>query len=240
MEKIYKNLNVYEALQKRFEFIFSEFDNIYVSFSGGKDSGVLLNCLLKYKDEHGITLPIGVFHQDYEAQFQHTTDYVTKTFDKLSVRKDIHLYYMCLPFAVKTSLSNYDLWWYPWDENKKDLWIREQPKRDYVISIDNNIFDWYTLNMQEEDIFNKFTKWYGKQYNGGKTLCLLGLRANESLRRYNAISGLVLTLRIVIVHRRCMTGLLKIYGRQTRNSDSNIITCMTSIIKQVYHSAKCA
>ena len=72
---------------------------------------------------------------------------------------------MCLPFAAKTSLSNYDLWWYPWDENKKDLWIREQPKRDYVISIDNNIFDWYTLNMQEEDIFNKFTKWYGKQYN---------------------------------------------------------------------------
>lgn len=187
LEKIYKNLNVYEALQKRFKFIFSEFDNIYVSFSGGKDSGVLLNCLLKYKDEHGITLPIGVFHQDYEAQFQHTTDYVIKTFDKLSARKDIHLYYMCLPFAAKTSLSNYDLWWYPWDENKKDLWIREQPKRDYVISIDNNIFDWYTLNMQEEDIFNKFTKWYGKQYNGGKTLCLLGLRANESLRRYNAI-----------------------------------------------------
>ena len=30
MEKIYKNLNVYEALQKRFEFIFSEFDNIDV------------------------------------------------------------------------------------------------------------------------------------------------------------------------------------------------------------------
>ena len=36
-------MTVFEAAKKRIEFIFSEFDNVYVSFSGGKDSGVLLN-----------------------------------------------------------------------------------------------------------------------------------------------------------------------------------------------------
>ena len=35
--------NVYELAQERLKIIFNEFDNIYVSFSGGKDSGVLLN-----------------------------------------------------------------------------------------------------------------------------------------------------------------------------------------------------
>ena len=35
--------NVYELTQERLRVIFNEFDNIYVSFSGGKDSGVLLN-----------------------------------------------------------------------------------------------------------------------------------------------------------------------------------------------------
>ena len=47
---IKKNLdiNVYEAFQNRMEYIFQEFDNIYVSFSGGKDSGLLLNLVLDY------------------------------------------------------------------------------------------------------------------------------------------------------------------------------------------------
>ena len=32
----YASQNVYDALQNRFHFIFKEFDNIFVSFSGGK------------------------------------------------------------------------------------------------------------------------------------------------------------------------------------------------------------
>ena len=46
MIREYLEQNVYEALRKRLKFIFEEFDNIYVSFSGGKDSGLLLNMVL--------------------------------------------------------------------------------------------------------------------------------------------------------------------------------------------------
>ena len=49
MKKKYLESNVYENLLNRFHFIFEEFENIYVSFSGGKDSGLLLNLLLDYK-----------------------------------------------------------------------------------------------------------------------------------------------------------------------------------------------
>ena len=42
----YASQNVYDALQNRFHYIFNEFDNIFVSFSGGKDSGLLLNLIL--------------------------------------------------------------------------------------------------------------------------------------------------------------------------------------------------
>lgn len=38
MKKEYINMNVFDALQKRFAFLFQEFKNIYISFSGGKDS----------------------------------------------------------------------------------------------------------------------------------------------------------------------------------------------------------
>ena len=46
MKREYIQKNVYEAVQERFDFLFREFENIYVSFSGGKDSGLLLNLLL--------------------------------------------------------------------------------------------------------------------------------------------------------------------------------------------------
>ena len=35
-------MNVFEAAQQRIEWALTEFDYCYVSFSGGKDSGVML------------------------------------------------------------------------------------------------------------------------------------------------------------------------------------------------------
>ena len=43
-----------------------------VAFSGGKDSGVLLNLALEGARRAGKKL--GLFHLDYEAQYQATTD----------------------------------------------------------------------------------------------------------------------------------------------------------------------
>ena len=67
MKKEYINMNVFDALQKRFEFLFQEFKNIYISFSGGKDSGVLLNLLLDYRNKYASDRVIGVFHHNMTA-----------------------------------------------------------------------------------------------------------------------------------------------------------------------------
>lgn len=76
MIKRYLDLNVYEALLERFHFIFQEFDSIYISFSGGKDSGLLLYLLLDFRDWNYPDKTIGVFHQDFEAQYSATTRYL--------------------------------------------------------------------------------------------------------------------------------------------------------------------
>ena len=65
MERKYLSENVYEAFLKRMELIFEEFDNIYISFSGGKDSGLLLNMVLDYQRKHFPWKRLGVFHQDF-------------------------------------------------------------------------------------------------------------------------------------------------------------------------------
>ena len=56
---IMKLKNVYELIQERLEVIFKEFDNIYISFSGGKDSGVLLNLCLDYMHRNRLKRRIG-------------------------------------------------------------------------------------------------------------------------------------------------------------------------------------
>ena len=42
MSKIYTDKNVLEAALERLEIIFNNFDNIYFSVSGGKDSSVMV------------------------------------------------------------------------------------------------------------------------------------------------------------------------------------------------------
>ena len=42
MPKIYRDKNVYEAAMERYDIIYKNFDHIYFSVSGGKDSSIML------------------------------------------------------------------------------------------------------------------------------------------------------------------------------------------------------
>lgn len=183
MQRKYEDIDVYEAFLRRLDFIFQEFDNIYVSFSGGKDSGLLLHMLMKYKKDKGLSKIIGVFHQDFEAQYKVTTEYVENTFDQYIT--EIEPYWVCLPMAVRTALSSYQIHWYPWDDKQKDLWIRELPDKSYVIHLDNNPVYTYRYRMLQEDLAKQFGRWYKETHGNKKTVCLLGIRADESLQRYS-------------------------------------------------------
>ena len=65
-------MTVFEAARERIAWCFAEFDYVYVSFSGGKDSGVLLELTASVAQGRRF----GIYHMDYEAQYQLTTDYV--------------------------------------------------------------------------------------------------------------------------------------------------------------------
>ncbi len=183
MKKKILEIDVYEAFQERMNFLFESFDNIYIAFSGGKDSGLLLQMVLDYKKRHHITQPVGVFHQDFEAQYKVTTQYIEKMFE--DHMHEIDPYWVCLPMATRTALSNYQIYWYPWDDEQQALWVRPMPDKPYVIQMKNNPLSFYRYKMLQEDLSKQFGRWYKKTHGNGKTICLLGMRADESLNRYS-------------------------------------------------------
>ena len=174
-------MNVYEKSQERLKTLFDEFDNIYVSFSGGKDSGVLLNLCIDYVRNNNLNRKIGVFHLDYEAQYTATTEYVNQT---LSENKDIlEVYRCCVPFKVTTCTSMSESYWRPWEASKRGLWVSELPEYCYT----EDDFDFYESKMWDYEFQEKFSEWIHNKKEAKKTACLVGIRTQESLNRWRAI-----------------------------------------------------
>ncbi|MDR2007829.1 MAG: DUF3440 domain-containing protein, partial [Alphaproteobacteria bacterium] len=183
--KVYKENNVYEETQERLKYIFNEFDNIYVSFSGGKDSGLLLNLVIDFMKKHKINRKIGVFVQDVEAQFLQTIDFIERMF---SNNIDfIDPYYFCVELKLRNSFSIHNPFWITWDKTKQDLWVRDYPKMDYIYK--ENPFKLHK-NATDKEHFKAFSRWLHKEKKAAKTISLLGVRTDESLHRYSSVKNI--------------------------------------------------
>ncbi len=184
MKKYSDSKNVYDAANERIEFIFSEFKRIYVSFSGGKDSGVMLNLCIDYMRRNKITdRKIGVMILDNEANYEHSLTFMHKI---LSENLDIlDVYWCCLPITLPCTVSAYATEWQCWGVKDEKRWIRPMPKQEYIVNLQNMPFgEWFEENMPYDEFWDKFGEWYSQ---GETCACLIGIRADESLNRYRAI-----------------------------------------------------
>jgi len=185
LDKVYLNENVYDATVKRLNFVFSEFNNIIISFSGGKDSGILLHLTMDYiKRNHIKTKPI-LLHQDMEAQYQATTDYVISMFELYKDRTEPYLF--CLPIGTKAATNNRQEYWYTWDDTAPEIWCRKMPDMPYVYNLKNHpMGNFYRYKMFYKDHLRQFSRWI-QSTRGGKTCAMAGVRALESKDRHNGI-----------------------------------------------------
>jgi predicted phosphoadenosine phosphosulfate sulfurtransferase len=171
-------MNVLDAANDRLKLIFNDFDNVLVAFSCGKDSGVLLNLAYKYAKENNLLHKLSFYYEDYEADYKYTDEYADRAFKQFHDVKN--RYWLCLPISAACSVSMYEPRWIPWDKDKKDIWVRQMPKYDYVVNEDNCPYP-FVKGTRGFDARIHFSEWFGETY--GKTAVLIGIRAQESLTR---------------------------------------------------------
>jgi predicted phosphoadenosine phosphosulfate sulfurtransferase len=187
MERIYiEGKDTYEAANERIEFIFKNFKKIYLSFSGGKDSGVMLNLVLDYMKANSIKEKIGIMVMDNEANYKLSLSFMIDILDEN--RDYLDIYWCCLPITLPCTVSSYMTEWQCWGNNDRSKWINEIPDRDYVVTWENHLekyqMTFFKENMNYDEFWDNFGDWYGK---GERTACLIGIRTAESLNRFRAI-----------------------------------------------------
>lgn len=191
MGKIFIEKNVYESAMDRISFLFEEFDNILISFSGGKDSGVCLNLFYDYAKENNMLEKLAMYHLDYEAQYQMTTDYVAESFSEFD---GIKKFWLCLPVEAQCA-CNMKGGWIPWERSKKDIWVRDYPDSPYIVTEDTVEFD-FDFGEDDGKVQDKFCKWFSEKY--GRTAVVIGIRADESMERYKLVTS---TAKSLAIHR---------------------------------------
>jgi predicted phosphoadenosine phosphosulfate sulfurtransferase len=174
-------MNVFEATQKRLNLIFDEFDNIYISFSGGKDSGVMVNMALDIARSKGKKFTL--LYIDLEAMYKKTIEFVEDIF--LNNLDIINPQWVCLPMSTTNAVSMYEPMWTFWDSEKKNKWVREMPKHTFVITENNNPYPFFYPKMTFEEFIVDYAKWQGRK---SKTACLVGIRSDESLNRWRSVN----------------------------------------------------
>ena len=181
-KRVYKKVNVYDASMERIKFVFDNFERVYLSFSGGKDSGILLNLALKYMRDNNITEKLGIQILDNEANYELSLTFMHKIIqDNLDI---LDVYWCCMPVTLPCTVSSYAIDWQCWGEDDKERWIRPMPTEDYIVNIDNHKFDFFEEDMNYDAFWDGFAEWYSQ---GKTTANLIGIRTAESLNRYRAI-----------------------------------------------------
>lgn len=178
----FKDTNVYEESILRIRYILDNFKRVYVSFSGGKDSGVMLNLVIDELRKNYPNRKVGLMVLDNEANYTISLEFMHRIVSKNLDVLDVH--WCCLPITLPCTVSSYEVDWQCWGTGDESRWIRPMPKEKYITNIHNHKYPFFRENMSYQEFWDDFGEWYS---NGEDCACLIGIRTHESLNRWRAI-----------------------------------------------------
>jgi len=179
MPKTFLGINTFEAAKQRVAWTFDNFEKIYVSYSGGKDSTVMLHLMMDEAIKRSRT--IGILFVDLEGQYKLTIEHIRECLELY--KNNSEYFWICLPIHLRNAVSVYEPFWLCWDKEARESWIRELPKEGIS---DESFFPFFGKAMEFEEFVPLFGEWYAK---GEKCACCVGIRCDESLNRFRTIAS---------------------------------------------------
>lgn len=178
--KIYReDLSVYAGARSRIAWALAASERAYVSFSGGKDSTVLLHMVAH--EARAMGRRIGVLIIDLEAQYAGTVDHMRSMLNSYADVCDVH--WVQLPIKLRNAVSVLEPTWCAWDPDAKDIWVRET---DPSAVTDASTYPFFVPRMEFEEFMELWGIWYA---NGETCAAFVGIRADESLNRFRTIAS---------------------------------------------------
>jgi predicted phosphoadenosine phosphosulfate sulfurtransferase len=166
-------LDVLSATQKRISYLFDNYENIQLAFSGGKDSTALFHLINNEAKKRNRKFIL--YFQDQEAEYQGTIDFV----EWAMLQPNVIPQWYQVPIFMTNAASHEQLFLWAWGEGEE--WVR--PKNKLAIqSIENK----YPKR------FYKFNLWVAQQNRKnleGSFVSIIGLRAEESPDRRFVMFG---------------------------------------------------
>ncbi len=179
MSKKGLGMDVYTAAVKRTKWTFDKFPVVYLSFSAGKDSTVMIHIAAQEARKRG--RKIGVLLVDLEGQYKMTIEHAERVFDEYKDVIDLH--WVCLPISLRNAVSVYDPKWICWDKAEEKNWIRTPPEAAIT---DEAHYPFFEHGMEFEEFVPLFGEWYSE---GKDCACMVGIRSDESLNRFRTIAS---------------------------------------------------
>lgn len=165
--KYYLNKSVLEAARERIAFIFDEFEDVVVGYSGGKDSTVVFELTLEEARRRN-RLPLKVLFIDQEAEWQATIEQVRQVMS----RPEVEPFWLQVPIRLFNATSTQEEWLLCWDPAQRDKWMRPQEPN----AITENVYG----TDRFAELFNAFFR----HHFAGRRACLIGgVRTEESPSR---------------------------------------------------------
>lgn len=180
--KVYSvDKNVYQATKERINYIFDNFEKIVVSFSGGKDSIVLSYLALEEAKKRN--KPIYLFFLDQEMEYNSTFQIV----DEIMKNEYVIPLWFQIHGILPTAINHNEFWLEPWNPAVQEKWIRSHKRMAITkITWEHNVP--YSFPEQKKMGFYGLMKCMEQMFEGQKVGHLIGLRAEESLNRFRAVT----------------------------------------------------
>lgn len=168
-----------DAARQRIARVFDDFPRVYVSFSGGKDSTVMLHLVMEEAIRR--QRKVGVLFVDLEGQYRIAIEHCQACYDDYA--EHVEPYWVALPIHLRNAVSQFEPHWLCWDPDREPDWIRRPPA---MAITDEGFFPFFRRGMEFEEFTPAFGRWYSQHK---LCACFVGIRSDESLNRYRTVAG---------------------------------------------------